>query len=156
MCTLVSPWKTHDTQLTSNPYFDLSLVSNVTYIQLYMYVFFLFAYFSSEDDHTGVGVVKRDEGRGGDVHEGAGYGSRGQGVSRVQVESSLTATEEGRQEGASGELMYFCILRICLCHVQYLSNPDTNRNFPSHTHTARAPLWPSGPGPSWKNKTNSI
>lgn len=33
-------------------------------------------------------------------------------------------------------------------HVHYLSNPDTNRYFPSHTHTTRAPLWPSGPVPS--------
>lgn len=34
-------------------------------------------------------------------------------------------------------------------HDKYLSNPETNRYLPSHTQTIRAPLGPSGPGPSY-------
>ncbi len=80
-------------------------------MQLFCFCVFLPSYFSSKDDHTGVGVIERDEGRGGDVYMGAGYGSRGQGVSRVQVESSLTATEgqkEKSQRWASLWLTHCC------------------------------------------------
>lgn len=34
----------------------------------------------------------------------------------------------------------------------HLSNPDTIRYLPSHTHTTRAPLWPSGPAPSCRER----
>lgn len=70
-----------------------------------VYLVFLFAYLSREDDHTGVRVIKRDECGGGNAHKSAGCGSSGQGVSRVQVECSLTATT-GRQERDSGELFF--------------------------------------------------
>lgn len=90
MCTLVSPWKAQ-VQLT------VSLFSTSAPIKLS----FAFVYFSSEDDHTGVRVVERDECGGGHVYLMAGDGSRGQGVCRVQVESSLTATAGKGQEGGS-------------------------------------------------------
>lgn len=119
----------------------------------------LLAYFSSEDDHTGVRVIKRNEGGGGDVHLNVGYSTGGQGVCRVQVERSLTATA-GEQKKVRACLIYTSqrctgnmtddTLTNTICLVQYLSNPDTNRYLPPHTHTTRAPLGPSGPGPSLK------
>lgn len=83
----------------------------------------------------------------------AGYGSRGQGVGRVQVESSLTATKRGKGFPIPGKLVSVWKAKKSLDDRDqftnpYLSNPDTSRYFPSHTHTTRAPLWPSGPGPS--------
>lgn len=53
------------------------------------------SYLSSEDDHTRVRIIIWDESRGGDVYLSAGYGSSGQGVGTVQVDSSLTATKGG-------------------------------------------------------------
>lgn len=162
MCTLVSPWKTNETH-------RLHLILNfLLRWNFYVNVLsFLFAYFSSEDDYTGVRVIKRNECGGGDIYLNAGYGSRGQGVCRVQVESSLTATAEGEQKVVTGRFLslvtaalgvyFYDTLKNTICLVQYLSNPDTNRYLPPRTHTTRAPLGPSGPGPSYKkNKIASV
>lgn len=75
----------------------------------------------------------------------AGDGSGRQVVSGEQVENPLTAAAAADGEG---ELRPGTPPNPLNQPSDYLSNPDTSRYLPSQTQTTRAPLWPSGPGPS--------
>lgn len=63
MCTLVSPWETHEN------------THRLQLIPVSWYSCSPCAHLSGQDDDAGVGVVEGDERGGGDVDRGADHGS---------------------------------------------------------------------------------